>query len=31
FLDMAKTQRIGCVPAHAGQHHFERIMHSLDY
>jgi hypothetical protein len=28
LFDVAKAQGVGCVPAHAQQHHFERIVHA---
>jgi hypothetical protein len=26
LLDVAKAQGVGHIPAHAGQHHFQRIV-----
>ena len=31
LLQMTKAQRISCVPAGAHQHHFERIVQSLEH
>lgn len=31
FLDVPQAQRIGRVPAHAGEHHIQRIVHALDH
>ena len=31
LLDMAQAQRICHVPAYAGEHHINRVMHPLDY
>jgi hypothetical protein len=31
LLDLPKAQRIGRVPAHAHQHHFQRVVHPLNH
>jgi hypothetical protein len=31
FFDVTQAQRVRCVPAHADQHHLQRIVHPLDY
>ena len=30
FLDVAQAQRVGHVPAHAGQHHFKSVVQPLE-
>ena len=31
LFDVPKAQRIGRVPAHAHQHHFQRVVHPLNH
>jgi hypothetical protein len=31
LLNVPQAQRIGRVPAHAGKHHFQRVVHALDH
>src|SRR5450830_1865704 len=30
LLDMAQAQRVGNIPAHANQHHFQRVVEPLE-
>lgn len=31
FFQMARTQRVGCIPTSAYQHHFQREVQSLEH